>query len=54
VIAGEAWARCRASTADPETFGLTVTNEAGYWWVAGNLMRDAAELRNIELLPWDS
>jgi len=28
-------------------------NETGDWWIAGNLMRDAAALRNIELLPWD-
>jgi hypothetical protein len=28
--------------------------EAGYWWIAGNLMRDAAALGNLELLPWDS
>jgi hypothetical protein len=34
-------------------FGLTMTNEAGDWWIAANLMRDAAALRNIELLPWD-
>jgi hypothetical protein len=54
LIAGEAWARCRAGTADPETFGLSITSEAGYWWIAGNLMRDAAALGNIELLPWDS
>jgi hypothetical protein len=54
LIAGEAWARCRAGAADPERFGLSLTNEAGYWWIAANLMRDAAALRNIELLPWDS
>ncbi|HCT79000.1 MAG TPA: transglutaminase [Micromonosporaceae bacterium] len=53
LIAGEAWARCRAGAADPDTFGLSLTNEAGYWWIAGNLMRDAAALSNIELLPWD-
>jgi hypothetical protein len=28
-------------------------NETGDWWIAGNLMRDAAALHNIELLPWD-
>lgn len=53
LIAGEAWARCRAGAADPDAFGLSLTNEAGYWWIAGNLMRDAAALANIELLPWD-
>jgi hypothetical protein len=34
-------------------FGLTKLREAGDWWIAGNLMRDAAALRNIEVLPWD-
>jgi Transglutaminase-like superfamily len=53
LIAGEAWARCRSGAADPDTFGLSIVNEAGDWWIAGNLMRDAAALGNIELLPWD-
>jgi hypothetical protein len=43
----------RSGTADPAMFGLTMTHEAGDWWIAANLMRDAAALRNIELLPWD-
>ena len=30
-----------------------MVSEAGDWWIAGNLMRDAAALCNIELLPWD-
>ncbi len=54
LIAGEAWARCRSGAADPDDFGLSPINEAGYWWIAGNLMRDAAALGNLELLPWDS
>ena len=53
LIAGDAWARCRAGTADPGKFGLSQVGEAGDWWIAGNLMRDAAALGNLELLPWD-
>jgi Transglutaminase-like superfamily len=53
LIAGQAWARCRSGAADPGRFGLSLANEAGDWWIAGNLMRDAAALRNVELLPWD-
>jgi hypothetical protein len=53
VIAGDAWTRTRAGQADPDRFGLTHLNEAGAWWIAANLMRDAAALTNIELLPWD-
>jgi Transglutaminase-like superfamily len=53
LIAGEAWARCRRGEADPARFGLSQVGEAGDWWIAGNLMRDAAALGNVELLPWD-
>jgi Transglutaminase-like superfamily len=54
LVAGEAWARCREGNDDPGRFGLSVTKETGAWWIAGNLMRDAAALLNTELLPWDS
>ena len=50
---GEAWAQYRAGAADEQSFGLSAFDEAGAWWIAGNLMRDAAALRNLELLPWD-
>jgi hypothetical protein len=53
VVAGQAWASYRSGEADPARFGLSLINEAGDWWIAANLMRDAAALRNIELLPWD-
>jgi hypothetical protein len=53
LIAGDAWARCRSGAADPASFGLSLVKEAGDWWIAGNHMRDAAALRNLELLPWD-
>jgi hypothetical protein len=54
LTAGDAWARCRAGSADPETFGLSMLNEAGYWWIASNLIRDVAALNNMEMLPWDA
>ena len=53
LIAGDAWALCRSGTADPAAFGLSQLGEAGDWWIAGNLMRDAAALGNLEVLPWD-
>ena len=53
LIAGEAWDRCRAGVADPHLFGLSLLKETGYWWIAGNLMRDVAALANVEVLPWD-
>ena len=52
VIAGEAWARCRAGEADPSKFGIFDMN--GLWFIAGNVIRDAAALNNMEMLPWDS
>jgi hypothetical protein len=54
LIAGQAWAQCRRGASDPDKFGLSLISEAGYWWIAGNLMRDAAALGNLELLPWDT
>lgn len=53
LVAADAWRRCRAGKADPDTFGLSFLNEAGYWWIAANMVRDAAALENVEVLPWD-
>jgi hypothetical protein len=53
VIAGDAWARCRAGEDDPAKYGLSFMKEAGRWWIASNLVRDVAALRNMEMLPWD-
>ncbi len=54
LVAGQAWARCRAGTADPEAFGLSITKRFGSWYVASNLMRDAAALQGMEMLPDDT
>jgi hypothetical protein len=54
VIAGDAWRQFRAGTADPSKYGLTAIQEAGDWWIAANLMRDAAALLGVEVLPWDN
>jgi hypothetical protein len=53
LVAGDAWERCRRGDADPATFGLSVINEAGDWWIAANLVRDVAALNGMEMLPWD-
>ncbi|MDX6421278.1 MAG: hypothetical protein QOG28_5898 [Trebonia sp.] len=53
LVAGDAWRRCRAGLADPGKFGLSLLDEAGYWWIAANLLRDVAALNNMEMLPWD-
>jgi len=53
LVAGDAWRLCRDGAADPAKFGLSVLNEGGDWWIAGNLLRDVAALNNMEMLPWD-
>nr|WP_042196164.1 transglutaminase domain-containing protein [Kibdelosporangium sp. MJ126-NF4]CEL22441.1 Transglutaminase-like enzyme [Kibdelosporangium sp. MJ126-NF4]CTQ89296.1 Transglutaminase-like enzyme [Kibdelosporangium sp. MJ126-NF4] len=53
LTAGAAWQLCRAGKADPDTFGLSMFNETGYWWIAANMVRDAAALVGVPLLPWD-
>jgi hypothetical protein len=51
IIAGDAWAQCRAGEANPAAFGIFDMN--GLWFIAGNLVRDVAALNNMEMLPWD-
>jgi hypothetical protein len=53
VIAGDGWRRCRAGTDDPDDYGLSPIQAGGWWWIAGNLMRDVAAVGNVEVLPWD-
>ncbi|WP_330177390.1 transglutaminase-like domain-containing protein [Streptomyces sp. NBC_01498] len=53
LVGGDAWQRHRAGTVDADLFGLTMLEETGDWWIAANLMRDAAALTGTELLPWD-
>jgi hypothetical protein len=51
IIAGDAWAQCRAGKADASKFGIF--DMWGLWFIAGNLLRDFAALNNVEMLPWD-
>ncbi|MCE7002651.1 transglutaminase domain-containing protein [Kibdelosporangium philippinense] len=53
LTAGRAWQLCRTGKADPDTFGLKMFNEVGYWWIAANMIRDAAALIGMPLLPFD-
>jgi hypothetical protein len=53
VVAGDAWIRCREGDLDPSRCGLEGEGRSGWWWVAGNLVRDVAALSKMELLPWD-
>jgi Transglutaminase-like superfamily len=53
MVAADAWRQCQAGEADPASFGFSNVQQAGYWWIAGNLIRDVAALVNMEMLPWD-
>jgi hypothetical protein len=48
-----AWQMCRAGRADPAKFGIDFGDLRGLWFVAGSVIRDAAALCKVELLPWD-
>jgi hypothetical protein len=51
VVAGLAWQWCRAGKADPEAFGIFDMH--GLWFIASNIVRDAAALNDHVMLPWD-
>jgi Transglutaminase-like superfamily len=52
VVAGQAWADCRAGRSDPARFGVGA-NLTGMWEIQGNVVRDLASLNRLETLPWD-
>ena len=51
LVAGDAWTLCRSGKEDPAKFGILDMH--GLWFIAGNLVRDAAALNKREMLPWD-
>lgn len=51
--ASTAWRRMRAGEIDPSRMGLSFLGLTGAWFVAGNVMLDAAALNKEELLPWE-
>lgn len=51
LVAAEAWTMCRAGKAKPDDFGIL--EMAGWWFIAGNLVRDLAALNGVVMLPWD-
>ena len=51
LVAGDAWQRCRAGTADPGRFGIL--DMYGLWFIASNVIRDVAALNDKVMLPWD-
>ncbi len=53
LIAADAWIECRAGKTDPEKFGIARGNLRGWWFLAANLIHDAATLNKVEPLRWD-
>jgi hypothetical protein len=51
LVAGDAWALCRAGKADAKCFGIL--DMWGPWFIASNVIRDFAALNKREMLPWD-
>jgi hypothetical protein len=54
LVASEAWTRWRTGDADPNTFGIVQGNLRGSWFLAANLIHDAALLNKVEVLRWDA
>ncbi len=53
VTAGHAWQEWRRGDLDAGICGLTIIDEHGPHWIAGNLRLDLASLNKVEMLPWD-
>ena len=54
ISGAQAWLAVRNGSLDPSTLGVSAIGISGTWFAAGSLLRDAAALAGIELLPWDS
>jgi hypothetical protein len=53
LTAVDAWRQCRRKKARASKFGIFVGKQRGYWFIAGELVRDLASLNKMEMLPWD-
>jgi transglutaminase-like putative cysteine protease len=53
LVAGRAWAACRAGERDPAVFGVAGAGLSGMTEIQGNVVRDLAALNRVEVLPWD-
>lgn len=51
VVAGQAWQLCRSGADQPEKYGIF--NMHGWWFIFGNVIREALAFNKIEILPWD-
>jgi len=49
-----AWTKCRSGALDALKFGIFQGNLRGWWFIAGNLVKDIASLNKVEMLQWDA
>jgi len=54
LVASEAWTRWRTGQVDPQRFGIVEGNLRGSWFLAADLIHDAALLNKVEVLRWDA
>jgi hypothetical protein len=52
-VAHAVWTGCRNGKLDPSKYGFSPLDMTGFWFIAGDMVRDAAALNGMELLPWD-
>lgn len=53
LVSADAWVQSRAGRADPSKFGIFRGDLRGLWFIASDLVHDAAALNKVEMLPWD-
>lgn len=53
VVAHDAWTRVRRGELDEHRFGFSLIKLTGSWFITGSMIRDAAALNDVEMLPWD-
>jgi len=51
VVAGQAWQLCRSGADQPAKYGIFNMN--GWWFIFGNVIREALAFNKIEIMPWD-
>ncbi len=54
LVAGQAWRDCRAGRRDPGQIGIYAAGLTGMWEIQGNVVRDLANLNQVETLPFDA
>ncbi|HEX3047365.1 MAG TPA: transglutaminase-like domain-containing protein [Bacillota bacterium] len=54
ICAGNAWMACREDKQAPNKFGTIDDDLRGWWFIAGNIVKDVAALNKMEMLQWDA